>query len=185
MEHFYQNILGWLDFKEFYKQIITELPDDAHVVEIGCWKGRSAAFLAVEIINSGKNIKFDCVDPWRDDWTEPKEVGLVNTNVDSLYEQFLENMKPVENYYTPLRMNSIEAAVLYENKSLDMVFIDGDHSYESVIEDILSWLPKVKLGGVLAGDDYSVSTHQGVIRATHELLKPLQISGTTWIYKNE
>ena len=127
MEHFYQNIPGWLDFKEFYKQIVTELPDSAHVVEIGCWKGRSAAFLAVEIINSGKNIKFDCVDPWWNGWVEVNEVGPVNTVTGSLYEQFLKNMKPVENYYTPLHMPSLEAAPLYEDKSLDLVFIDCYH----------------------------------------------------------
>lgn len=189
MKHFYQNIPGFLDFEDFYKHMIdNELQDGAHVVEIGCWKGRSAAFLAVEIINSGKNIKFDCVDPWEDYWYENDFHTIENRDskfVGSLYEQFLENMRPVENYYTPLRMPSVEAAALYENKSLDMVLIDGDHGYGSVREDILAWLPKVKLGGVLAGDDYKVNTHPGVIRATHELLKPLQISGTTWIYKNE
>jgi len=186
MEHFYQNLLGWFDFEEFYKQIITELPDGAHAVEIGCWKGRSAAFLAVEIINSGKNIKFDCVDPWSDSWQECEENGPVNTSTSagSLYEQFLENMKPVENYYTPLRMTSIEAAALYKNNSLDFVFIDANHSYKAVKENILAWLPKVKLGGILAGDEYS-NQSPGLIKATNELLKPLKISGTTWTYINE
>ena len=184
MEHFYQNISGWFDFEEFYKQIITKLPDGAHVVEIGCWKGRSAAFLAVEIINSGKNIKFDCVDPWWDWWEEDPEDGPENTFVGSLYEQFLENMKPAENYYTPLRMTSIEAAALYKDNSLDFVFIDANHNYKAVKEDILAWLPKVKLGGVIAGDEYS-NKSPGLIKATNELLKPLKISGMTWAYTNE
>jgi len=186
MEHFYQNISGWFSFEPLYKQIITELQDGAHVVEIGSWKGRSTAFLAIEIINSGKNIKFDCVDTWQGSPVHQPGGPFADTFVanGSLYEHFLENMKPVENHYTPFRMTSVEAAALYKDKSLDFVFIDADHEYEPVREDILAWLPKVKPGGMIAGDDY-VGDWPGVIRATNELLKPLQISGTTWIYRNE
>ena len=36
----------------------------AHFVEVGSYKGRSTSFMAVEIANSGKQIKFDCVDTW-------------------------------------------------------------------------------------------------------------------------
>jgi len=185
MEHFYQNIQGYNNNKIFYKQIISKLSDGAHIVEIGCWKGRSAAFVAVEIINSGKNIKFDCVDSWLDDNKEPMERGPVSTHMGTPYEQFLENMKPVENYYIAIRMPSIDAAPLYKDKSLDLVFIDANHEYEYVKKDILAWLPKVKLKGVLAGDDYSADEFSGLIRATNELLKPLTIIDQTWIYKNE
>ena len=185
MEHFYQSIPGYNHNKIFYEQIISELQDGAHIVEIGCWKGCSAAFVAVEIINSGKNIKFDCVDIWLDNWSEPNEkIRHGYKNVGTPYEQFLENMKPVENHYTPIRMASVKAAALYQDNSLDLVFIDADHEYKSVREDILAWLPKVKSGGVIAGDDYD-NTFPGVIKATNELLKPLKINGITWIYKNE
>jgi glycosyltransferase involved in cell wall biosynthesis len=55
--HFYYNIQGWFDFGNLYYYVINSLPRDSHIVEVGAWKGKSSAFLAVEAINSGKNIK--------------------------------------------------------------------------------------------------------------------------------
>ena len=56
---------------------------------------------------------------------------------------------------------------MYEDNSLDFVFIDASHKYIDVKEDIINWLPKVRKGGILAGDDFSWS---GVRRALKELL---------------
>jgi len=60
-------------------------------------------------------------------------------------------------------------------RNIDMVFIDADHSYEGVHNDILKWLPKVKSGGIISGHDYGlnpagVNRFPGVDRAVHELL---------------
>jgi hypothetical protein len=57
MEHFYQNIDGWFDFQDIYSDVIRKLPNNAHIVEVGAWKGKSTAYLAVEAINSGKILK--------------------------------------------------------------------------------------------------------------------------------
>ena len=66
MEHFYQTLgEDWFSYPELYKSIVENNQDGAHTVEVGSWKGRSASFMAVEIINSNKNIKFDCVDTWK------------------------------------------------------------------------------------------------------------------------
>ena len=67
-------------------------------------------------------------------------------------------MKPVEGYYKDLKMTSMEAVKKFENESIDFVFIDGSHEYEDIKNDIISWMPKVKKGGVLAGHDYYLST---------------------------
>ena len=42
----------------------------------------------------------------------------------------------------------------FEDNSIDAIYIDGNHSYEAVIEDIKNWSPKVKQGGLIIGDDY-------------------------------
>ena len=54
--------------------------------------------------------------------------------------------------------------------SLDLAFIDADHSYERIFADIRAWLPKVKTGGVLCGHDYgsSAGDHAGVKQAVHQ-----------------
>jgi hypothetical protein len=74
-------------------------------------------------------------------------------------------------------MTSVEAANLYEDNSLDFVCIDAAHDYESIKSDILAWLPKIKVGGMLAGDDYP---YPGVTKATNELLEGFQHSTAAW-----
>ena len=50
---------------------------------------------------------------------------------------------------------SINASKQFEKESIDFVFIDGDHSYESVKNDIKYWEPKVKENGLIIGHDYN------------------------------
>lgn len=49
--------------------------------------------------------------------------------------------------------SSVSAASLIRDRSLDLVFIDGDHSYGAVQQDILAWMPKIKSGGIICGHD--------------------------------
>jgi hypothetical protein len=53
-----------------------------------------------------------------------------------------------------MRADSLVAAGQFDDRSLDFVYIDGDHSYAGCKADILAWAPKIKVGGVLAGHDY-------------------------------
>jgi hypothetical protein len=62
--------------------------------------------------------------------------------------------------------NSWDAASHYADSSLDMVFLDADHEYNSIAKDIDAWRPKVKRRGILAGHDYVVGF--GVPRAVNE-----------------
>lgn len=71
-----------------------------------------------------------------------------------LFNEFLKNIEPIKSVINPIRTTSIEASKLYENESLDFVFIDAAHDYESIKSDIEHWYPKVKRGGYIAGDDY-------------------------------
>jgi hypothetical protein len=76
-----------------------------------------------------------------------------------------------KNVLTPvaLRLTSVEASKRFKDNSIDLIFIDADHAYESIREDIQSWLPKVKKGGIICGHDYS-GQEKGVIKAVDELL---------------
>jgi SAM-dependent methyltransferase len=183
MEHFYHNIgEDWFTYPQLYKRIVDNLQDGAHIVEVGSWKGRSAAFMSVEIINSNKNIKFDCVDTWKGS-IEHTSYDVITE--EKLYDIFLSNIEPVKHIINPIRMTSIEASKLYEDNSLDFVFIDASHEYEDVKEDILAWLPKVKFGGILAGHDYD--NFEGVNRAVDEIfnINDLDLSEYCYIYKKQ
>lgn len=64
-----------------------------------------------------------------------------------------------------LHMTTNEAADLVPDAYLDFVFIDADHSYAAVVEDIARWAPKVKRGGWVGGHDYHARKWPGVVKA--------------------
>lgn len=163
MDHFYERIEGWFDYQQLYLDMIAAAPDNAHFAEVGCHHGRSAAFMAVEIANSGKNIKFDCIDPW--DGRSESGTGYNNS-----HNQFILNLEPAAGFFNAVVAASPEAAEEYADQSLDFVFIDAIHLYENHHADILAWLPKIKPGGYIGGHDYVKDHSNGIERAVRELL---------------
>jgi predicted O-methyltransferase YrrM len=64
---------------------------------------------------------------------------------------------------------SVDIAKQIEDKSLDWVYIDADHEYQSVKDDIEAWFPKVREGGIISGHDYDkLIVLGGVVRAVDE-----------------
>lgn len=157
-QHFYQQIPGWFSFRSLYRHVVKRYPSGSHFVEIGAWQGKSAAFMAVEIANSEKDIQFDVIDHWNGSHEHQDPDSYFHEprlkDPDWLYNAFLQNTKSVEGLIQPRRMESVEAARKYDARSLDFVFVDGAHDHESVAADIQAWSPKVKPGGLLAGDDF-------------------------------
>lgn len=175
MDHFYQNLgENWFTYPDFYSQMVSYFVDGSHFVEVGSWKGRSSSYMAVEIINSKKKIRFDCVDTWDGsaEHIDPNSYAFnpkILEDPNWLYEEFLKNVSPVQEIINPVRKKSNLASFDYDDRSLDFVFIDAGHSYENVKEDITSWFPKIKIGGFIAGHDYNPKW-PSVVRAVDEFL---------------
>jgi len=167
------------DFQDIYAAAVERASDGGRFVEVGSWKGRSTAFLGVAIINSGKKIQLDCVDTWRGSAEHTKDHDLI-TNRGNLARVFATNVGEVGHVISMIQKPSTEASRLYDDASLDFVFIDADHSYEAVMDDLRSWLPKIKPGGVIAGHDYY---WDGVGRAVREVFGDSHtVSGNSWIH---
>ena len=182
MEHFYKSLgENWFSYPGLYSMVVDRFPTNSHFVEVGVWKGMSAAYMAVKIINSGKNIKFDCVDYWEyvDYLPDDIEKELFPEN---LYDTFLKNIEPVKHIINPIKELSWDGAKHYEDKSLDFIFIDAAHDYESVKKDINAWFPKLKPTGIIAGHDYTWCVD--VEKAVHEFFDKNKIYETEgcWIY---
>lgn len=151
MEHFYHTIgEDWFTYPNLYKGVVEKF-NNAIFVEVGSWKGRSASFLGVEIFNSKKNIKVFCVDTWLGS-DEHKNADILKD--DGLYNEFINNTKSLSSIITPLRMTSELASKEFADESLDFCFLDASHEYNDVLNDLNSWYPKVKPGGIFAGHDY-------------------------------
>lgn len=184
MDHIYKNIQGWFTWPNFYRELITQAKDNSHIVEIGTWKGQSASFIAVEIINSRKRIKFDCVDTWlgseeHKDKNSQFYEPLLETE-DGVYNEFLKNIKEVKHVINAIRLPSEQAYKNYKDESVDCVFIDGSHDYQSIKNDIINWFPIVKSGGIISGHDFH---HPHIKRAPEELFKNvISTDEDIWIY---
>ncbi len=152
------NIEGWMseDELEFLYDTAKKMKD---VVEIGSYKGKSTVALL------GSGAKVIAIDTWEgnDD--------LKVTNRD--YYEFLKNTGGSDNL-TTIVGDSVERSKDIDD--VDMVFLDGDHSYEGVKRDIEAWLPKTKK--LICGHDYDLPE---VKQAVDEAFKIDELIGSIWI----
>lgn len=156
MDHYYKQIgEDWFTYPQLYSAVVKYFPDNSIFAEIGSWRGRSSAYMGVEIINQGKEHMMVCIDTWEGSEENQGHELLAN---DGLYKEFLKNIESVNNQrpdtLVDMRMSSLVSSEYVDDFSLDFVFIDAAHDYENVIADIKAWYPKVKEGGVIAGHDY-------------------------------
>ena len=174
---------NWFTYPNLYKSMVKKFPSGSKFVEVGSWKGKSAAYLAVEIINSNKNISLDCVDTWMGSNEDP-HVNDFYVKSNTLYELFIENTSSLSSVINPIRMDSVSASKKYEDNSLDFVFIDANHEYDYVKKDIEAWFPKVKVGGIIAGHDYKYGWTD-VDKAVDEFFinKRILSREACWIYE--
>ena len=179
MDHFYEDVYGFSqgDIFALYKKMVEKFSSGSHFVEVGTFLGKSAVYMAVEIINSGKLIKFDCIDHWLGS-EEHKDNDKVD--VDNLYEDFLKNIEPVKGIIKPVWVDSISASKLYKPNSLDFIFIDASHDEQSVKADLTYWMPRLKEDGIIAGDDIG---NEGVANAVKWFFdnEKLDILGRQWL----
>jgi precorrin-6B methylase 2 len=134
-----------------------------YIVEIGSWKGRSTHALL-----SGCSGIVYAVDTFKNS-TERKDS----------YEDFIKNVGHFKNLKV-YKADSLEAAREFEDKSIDMVFIDADHSYEAVKADIEAWLPKVKR--LICGHDYDPEYYAGLVKAVDEKFGKVNSIYHIWFY---
>ena len=159
MDHFYDKIEGWFseDDKRSYDRAVYKYNSGDIFVEVGSFKGRSSVAMAVNIINSEKDIKFYCVDTWLGSIEHQYGQGSADKDVidNNLKNIFDKNIEPVKNTIVPIQKSSVIAANDFEDGSLSFVFIDASHDYNDVKKDLEAWYPKLKKGGTLAGHDWA------------------------------
>lgn len=185
IEHNYQPLEGWFNMEKQYLELLESIPEEGLFVELGAYKGKSTSFIVTEIINRNRNIKFTTVDTFEGDSgsTDKTEIeAYKNVNVSKMYEEFIENTKHLSDRFRTIVSKSNEAAQLFEDNSVDAIFIDAGHSYEAVIADIKAWLPKMKDGSIMSGHDYN--GWPGVGKAVRELLGvPNKVENDCWFIK--
>lgn len=170
----WKEIPGHFNFQEYYDEIIANAKDDQHFVEVGTFYGRSALYMAQAIKDSGKKIKFDTIDNY------PPE----NPPNAKIFRHFAE-VSCTSDYVNLIELEQLEAAKQYKDESLDFVFLDADHSFKGTTLGIQAFLPKIKKGGILAGDDYDIFIFPHVVRAVQKELKGFQLKGRVYQFIKE
>jgi len=134
-------------------------------VEVGVCDGRYSEILMKTI----PGLKLWGIDPYIEYSGDSKQRKQDEHN--DKYRQAKARLDKFPNYELVV-CESVEAAKLVEDESLDFVFIDGNHFYEYVRDDIRAWYPKVRLGGILSGHDYYEfkSGKGGIIPAVNEFI---------------
>jgi hypothetical protein len=171
---------GWFNYEKTYDFLLSTIPDNGIFVECGAWLGKSSSYLCDQ---SKNRIRVFIVDSWQGSKNETETTHKLAKQQD-IYSIFINNMG--DRHFRPIKKLSQEAVLDFEDNSCDVIFIDMTHSYEDVLQDINMWLPKVKIGGYLAGHDYD-KHWPGVIKAVNKVfgLPPnsnLTTQDTCWIY---
>jgi hypothetical protein len=121
------------------------------------------------------NYEIHLIDMWEtegNDFYFSQKPGQVELG----YNQILNKYSDKKNVNI-VKMKSADAALLYPDEYFDWVYLDADHSYSAVIEDIKNWLPKVKKGGIFSGHDFNPAANHpyyekfGVDKAVLEVFK--------------
>lgn len=131
-------------------RFLTELGLTREGVEVGVAFGGFS-----EIILSQWPGKLHLVDLWSpQDPAVYREVTNFQVDWGLWYGQMLQKMQRFGNRAIPHRSASAAASFFFADNSLDFVYIDANHSFEAVTEDLNLWAPKVKVGGLISGHDY-------------------------------
>lgn len=154
---------GWFSSSdiEIYRSLYEAVPEKGKTAEIGVWLGRSIISVSDIIVN--KQIQTLAVDDFSQQ-DIPKEEAL-NPHLlrEEIKATFLKYA--LTSNINFIEKNSIDVSLTIEKESLDLVFIDGCHHYENVLDDITYWYPTVKIGGCLAGHDFSFFSVKKAIAA--------------------
>ena len=131
-------------------------------VELGTWQGASAIPVARAIRRWRGTVT--CVDTWG---------GAIDGDPTSMQPWMLlscvRNMKQAGvSGNVRLIASTTTAAVQWWTEPIDYLYVDADHSYEGVLADLRAWVPHVKPGGLILGDDYGSDTFPGVQAAWDE-----------------
>lgn len=172
------------DFRRFVIHNLIRPNGYTRLAEIGCYKGKLSRALW-----SLPNSDVVLVDPYVVNGLDFHRNGMhflaekqthphwTQKDADALHDALIWDMPPNA---VLLRETSLRASKRIKPASLDFVFIDAIHLYEDVKQDIKAWLPKIRKGGMIAGDDWS-RRFPGVEQAVRECLpSPLHEQRVWW-----
>jgi len=150
---------------------VQSLPDDATIVEIGSYRGRSTVAMGYACLGTRRQLY--CIDPWdMEDWKD-KPSDALEVSYDIWYKNVRRNGLEKHVLALPGRSHEVLARwdKLANGRLIDFVFIDGSHEHADVLRDFEMTFGLVKSGGWIALHDV-VETWPGSLRVWQEDAAP-------------
>ena len=163
------------DWGPAYGLLATEVSQRhlRHGVEIGvAFAGHSASLLErAECIE-----KLWSVDPYLHQSGYDDPINVSQIRFDEMYEFARDRLRQFGDRSTLIRATSIEAAEILKGE-VDFVYVDAIHTAEALWSDFITWIPRIRLGGLISGHDYGHPNFPGVTSAVNHL-----IAQTDWLF---
>jgi len=152
------------------------------MAELGSFAGESASVF----LRSGKIQKFYAIDIWAPMTYKTPLPGVRPDDAEPVFDECLSRWCADGHDVVKMKMDTVEATSRIEDGSIDIVYIDAEHTYEGVIRDSNAWISKIRPDGYLSGHDYN-NGHPGVTQAVDELSqkfgKPKLFQDSSWVFK--
>lgn len=163
------------------RDLVKLLPFGTVMVEVGSYAGESALIFA----HSERIDRVYCVDNWKGGY----DAGDLASGSDmQAVERLFDLNTQCEPKIVKIRLDSETAADIF--KTVDFVYLDGDHSYHQVLKDITIWTGRVRKGGYIGGHDFTETegcNRSQVCRAVLDSLgEPDHLfSDSSWLKKSD
>lgn len=138
--------------------------------KVGVEVGTDEGGYAKDICTRFPEVILYTIDPWLP-YNEGNEVKDAE-KIEQIYQKAVQNLQPFTKCQI-IRKTSMEAIKIFYPNTIDFVFIDGNHEYPFVYQDIVEWTKIVKPGGIVAGHDYKEDPNRkyGVIEAVNKYVE--------------
>jgi len=152
--------------------LLSALPNNSVCAEIGVWQGEYAE----AIVKNNNPKELYLIDKW-------DVLELKNESYAEYFQHFTKTEQFIDVYNSVLdkfsyhegikliRDDSVKASSIFDDQFFDWVYIDADHSYEGVTNDLNAYYSKVKTGGYICGHDWNNSEDEGVTYAVLDFVE--------------
>ena len=143
---------GWFGTRDTLAELFNDLG-----YKVGAEIGVQVGHYSRQLCKSVPGLKLKCIDPWM------AYNRVTQEQQDERYAMAVENLSPYN--VEIIRKTSIDAVNDVADSSLDFVYIDGLHTFDSVMLDIIFWARKVRVGGIVSGHDYTTGYKMGIVHS--------------------
>jgi hypothetical protein len=139
------------------------------MLELGVWRGEFAEHI---LANCPTITRYYMLDPWQhlDRWKKPANVD--QAIFDEIYADAIRRTDFAAERRIVLRGRTVDVIEQIPNESLDIAYIDADHTLKGISIDLIRTYPKMRAGGIIGGDDYSPTIWQHNIEFEPTLVCP-------------